>query len=257
VNARLDAMLAARAATRREFRACVVLALALHLALASALPRQRAMTAPLALVSEIELSEPPEPLPASEPLPVTLPAPAPFKPAAARVHVAHPRERVQPAPPSPAPAGPLLTAAPTAPAVEEPVRFVSDANGHGYASGIVGRASAHQPAAARIAPAAVRAPDVVTPESELARAPSLIGGDGCRSEFPQQTSADVGQVRAIAIIGAGGELTRVEVEYESPRAQGFGAAARACLSHQQFGPALDKHGRPTRARLRVTLHFAR
>jgi hypothetical protein len=85
----------------------------------------------------------------------------------------------------------------------------------------------------------------------------LIGGDGCRSEFPQFASADVGQVRAIAIIDAAGEMNRLELESETPRAQGFAAAARACLSHQHFAPALDQHGRPTRARLRVTLHFAR
>jgi hypothetical protein len=52
-------------------------------------------------------------------------------------------------------------------------------------------------------------------------------------------------------------MARLELESESPRAQGFAAAARACLSHQHFAPALDKHGRLTRARLRVTLHFAR
>jgi hypothetical protein len=256
VTASIEALLAARASTRHEFHACLLLALAAHVALASALARPHDAV-PLAIVSEIELSElAPEPRAMPEPPPQVPPEPAPPpKPAAARVHAPRPRERVQP--PTPAPAGPLLTAAATTPSADEPVRFVSDPNGRGYGSGVVARTST--PAPVPIAPpAALRlAADAVTPESELQRPPSLIGGDGCRSEFPQRASADVGQVRAIAIIDAAGAMTRLELESETPRAQGFGAAARACLSHQRFAPALDKHGLPARARLRVTLHFAR
>ena len=68
-----------------------MLALALHLALASALARPRSAV-PLALISEIEFSEPPpEPAAVSEPAPDAVPEPAPSKPAAARVHA--PRAR--------------------------------------------------------------------------------------------------------------------------------------------------------------------
>jgi hypothetical protein len=255
VTASIEALLAARAKTRHEFHACLVLALAAHVALASALARTHDAVA-LTIVSEIELSEiAAEPVAAPEPPPQVPPEPAPLpKPAAARVHAERPREHVPP--PTPAPAGALLTAAATAPSADEPVRFVSDPNGRGYGSGVVARASTPAPVTVA-APAPVRAADAVTPESELQRPPSLIGGDGCRSEFPQRASADVGQVRAIAIIDAAGAMTRLELESETPRAQGFGAAARACLSHQRFAPALDKHGLPARARLRVTLHFAR
>jgi hypothetical protein len=151
----------------------------------------------------------------------------------------------------------LLTAPSTTPSADEPVRFVSDPNGRGYGSGVVARANTPAPVSVAPPPARARGADAITPESELQRPPSLVGGDGCRSEFPQRASADVGQVRAIAIIDAAGAMTRLEFESETPRAQGFGAAARACLSHQRFAPALDKYGRPARARLRVTLHFAR
>jgi hypothetical protein len=256
VTASIEALLAARGKSRHEFHACLVLALAAHVALASALARTHDAV-PLAIVSEIELSEmAPEPVVAPEPPPQVPPEPAgPPKPAAARVHAVRPREPVQL--PAPAPAGPLLTTVATTPSADEPVRFVSDPNGRGYASGVVARATTPAPVPATPPPALPRAADAITPESELQRPPGLIGGDGCRSEFPRRASADVGQVRAIAIIDAAGAMTRLELESETPRAQGFGAAARACLSHQRFAPALDKHGLPARARLRVTLHFAR
>jgi hypothetical protein len=52
-------------------------------------------------------------------------------------------------------------------------------------------------------------------------------------------------------------VSSVSVLSESPAAEGFGDAARACLAAQRFVPPLDRAGRPTRTATQVRIHFTR
>lgn len=201
----------------------------------------------------------PEPPPPPPPAPVT-PEPAPESEKPVRA------ERAKAAaPPSPARAGALLTApedpTPT-PAADEPVRFVTDPNGRGYGSGMVARGGTadHAEHAVPVPPAPspdpAAKPGLVFAE-KLSRQPSLGGSDPCRGYFPQGATTNRGEVSVIATVRDQGSVVRTEIEHESPPGQGFGPAARACLAKQRFEPALDDDGKPTAARTRVRITFAR
>jgi hypothetical protein len=199
----------------------------------------------------------PEPPPPAPPLPQPV-TPEPEKPARA--------ERAKAAaPPSPARAGALLTTPeePTpSPASDEPVRFVTDPNGRGYGSGMVARGGTADRAEHAVpvplapSPAPAAKPGLVFAE-RLSRQPSLGAHDPCRGFFPQGAQTNRGEVSVIATVRDQGSVVRTEIESETPLAQGFGAAARACLAKQRFEPALDDAGRPTAARTRVRITFAR
>jgi hypothetical protein len=142
------------------------------------------------------------------------------------------------------------------PATAEPVRFVSDPNGHGYASDALatGGTSNAKPAAPLPPPAATS--ERITPAADLQREP-LWQGDDCRGYFPERARADLGHVALLAVVRASGSIARLDVQTETPPSQGFAEAARACIQHQHFAPALDRAGRPATARTSISLRFSR
>ncbi len=206
---------------------------------------------------DVEFVTPPEP-----------PTPEPEQPAATK---AEPTHAAAAAPPAAARAGALHTAAPdAAPAqqAEEAVDFTTDPNGKSYGGGVVavGGTAAMGAAGARVSPVAGNAPlaapaaragDGLTPASDLSRKPRLPGSDPCRGFFPSSAQDDVGEVAVMVTVGKSGRVANTQLLSESPRGQGFGAAARTCLASQSFVPALDRDGNAAATAIRVNLRFGR
>ena len=201
----------------------------------------------------------PEPLPpVPEEAPPEAPKSAPVNAAAA-------------APPAAARAGALHTAAPdAAPAqqTEEAVDFTTDPNGKSYGGGVVavGGTAAFGAAGARVSPVAGNAlappvaraaGDGLTPAANLSRKPRLPGSDPCRGFFPVSAQDDAGDVAVMVTIAKSGRVSNTQLLSESPRGQGFGAAARTCLASQSFIPALDREGNAAATAIRVNLRFSR
>ncbi|MEI9949823.1 MAG: energy transducer TonB [Pseudomonadota bacterium] len=176
------------------------------------------------------------------------------------------------APPAAARAGALhLAKSDAAPAQqqEEAVDFTTDPHGASYGGGVVavGGTAAFAAAGARVVPAAGNAPlapattrpvgDALTPVSDLSRKPRLPVSDPCRGFFPGAAQDDIGDVAVLVTIGKSGRVSQAQVVSESPRGQGFGAAARTCLASQTFVPALDRAGNSAATAIRVNLRFSR
>lgn len=254
-----------RAKQRRVFGTIAwAVAMGAHLLAAGlALGEVRRVPAPPAPL-EIELAPPPEPVPA----PVVTPLPKEQEPTPPR-----PNElKAAAAPPQPAQAGALLTAKaeplPT-PAAEEPVDFTNDPSLLGFGSGVVaiggkakiGLANAQlstAPAGRGDAPLARAATgDGLTPVSDLSRKPSLGESDPCRGYFPSGAADDVATAAVMVTIAKNGAVSGVRLLSESPAKQGFGAAARTCMSSKRFSPGLDRDGQPTATAIRVNVRFSR
>jgi len=238
---------------------CIAIACTLHGACVVYFASARALpSAPQLRELEVTMLDPEPPPPPLPVAPEPAPEPEPEKPVRA--------ERAKAAaPPSPARAGALLTTPeePTqTPIADEPVRFVTDPNGRGYGSGMVARGGTADhaehavPVPPVLAPAPTAKPGLVFAE-RLSRQPSLGAHDPCRGFFPQGAQTNRGEVSVIATVRDQGSVVRTEIESETPLGQGFGAAARACLAKQRFEPALDDAGKPTAARTRVRITFAR
>mgnify|MGYP003471363412 CR=1 FL=1 len=258
MNAQLAQLSAPAPRARATWLTCVAAASCGHLLLALWMHDARSQPAAALPLppTEIELSTPP---PAPAPPPVT---PDPPPPAAAPHPVPRARVPRQAPPPAPARAGALLTAPETAPEpAAEPVRFVSDPNGRSFGTGSVARGGSaeHADAGARL-PAPKPLPAAsglrITPADKLHRQPALLG-DGCRGYFPEHAHLDQGDVTLLVTVLPNGKVARVELEAETPAGEGFGGAARACLTRGEFVPALDERGEPTAARTRVVVRFAR
>jgi hypothetical protein len=200
------------------------------------------------------------------------PPPPPPEPAAPEEVKAAPVQAVAPAPPAAARAGALhLAKADAAPAqqTEEAVDFTTDPHGASYGGGVVavGGTATFGAAGARVAPVSGTAPtapvtprpagDALTPVSDLSRKPRLPGSDPCRGFFPGAATDDVGDVAVMVTIAKSGRVSLAQVVSESPRGQGFGAAARSCLASQAFVPALDRAGNAAATAIRVNLRFSR
>jgi len=211
---------------------------------------------------DVEFVTPPEPEP-----PPPLPEEAPPE-----VAKAAPANAPAAAPPAAARAGALHTAAPdAAPAqqTEEAVDFTTDPNGKSYGGGVVavGGTAAFGAAGARVSPVAGNsalappasrpAGDGLTPAANLSRKPRLPGSDPCRGFFPGAAQDDVGDVAVMVTIAKSGRVSQTQLLSESPRGQGFGAAARTCLASQSFIPALDRDGNAAATAIRVNLRFSR
>jgi TonB family protein len=225
------------------------------LALGETRPVAAALPPPL----EIELAPPPPP---PVPSPPKEEERAPERPQVLRMAAA---------PPQPAQAGALLTAKadplPT-PAAEEPVDFTHDPSALGFGSGVVaiggkakvGLANA-QPSAAPAGmgstPLGKVAGEGLTPASDLSRKPALGEGDPCRGYFPGGAADDVASAAVMVTIGKNGSVSNVRLLSESPPKQGFGAAARTCMSSKRFSPGLDRDGKPTATAIRVNIRFRR
>jgi len=252
-----------RASRRRGLVAAGwVLALGSHAAAALLFAGQ---TAPTALERtpppvDVEFVSPPEPPP--PPVAETAVSEA-AKPASA--------EPAKAAPPAAARAGALhLAAAEAAPAQqsEAAVDFTTDPRGASYGGGVVavGGTATLGVAGARVTPVAgtsASAPpprivgDGLTPASDLSRKPRLPGADPCRGFFPGAATEDGGDVAVLVTIEKSGRVASTQLISENPRSQGFGAAARTCLSSQTFVPALDRDGNTAATRIRVNIRFSR
>ena len=209
---------------------------------------------------EMEFVAPPEP----PPPPPEVAQPEEPKAAPARASA--------PAPPAAARAGALhLAKADVAPAQqqEEAVDFTTDPHGASYGGGVVavGGTAALGAVGARVVPVGGTAPaapvnarpvgDALTPASDLSRKPRLPGGDPCHGFFPNAAQDDVGDVAVMVTIAKSGRVSQTRLLSESPRGQGFGAAARTCLASQAFVPALDRAGNAAATAIRVNLRFSR
>lgn len=212
---------------------------------------------------EVELVPPPEP---PAPAPVAAPTSAPPEEATP------PRPVVQPAaaPPQPARAGALLTAkADPTPAAEEPVDFTNDPSVLGFGSGVVavggkakvgltGAQLSTAPLGSGNEPRSrLAAGDGLTPVSDLSRKPSLGESDPCAGYFPSGAADDVATAAVMVTIAKNGTVSGVKLLSESPPKQGFGAAARTCMTSKRFSPGLDRDGKATATAIRVNIRFTR
>ncbi len=166
-------------------------------------------------------------------------------------------------------AGALHTAAPDAPAQQsdEPVDFTTDPTGTSYGSGVVavgGTAAVGLAGARASGPAKVSAGTSVAPAgpaltalSDLSRRPALPRADPCRGYFPGRARDDAGEVALMVVVGRSGRASQATLLAESPRDQGFFAAARTCLMSERFTPALDRAGNPAATAIRVNVSFRR
>jgi outer membrane biosynthesis protein TonB len=243
------------------------LALAVHLALgalAAGAPHEPAPTPPPVDV-ELAFREPPPPAPTPEPTPeprADTPEPAPPPPAPKAV-------AARPAPPPPAAKAGAVMTAPAEPTpargAPEPFDFTSDPNSPVYGSGVVavGGTASHGLAGARVggtgrAPApSARSGDALTAASDLSQKPRLRSADPCRGYFPPAARDDVAVVSVRVVIGKNGAVSNADVVSESPAGQGFGFAARRCMSEQTFTPALDRSGSAAATALNVNVRFSR
>lgn len=246
----------------------LIAATAAHLALAVVLagkasaspsPPTPAIEVDLAQELPPEAPEPPKATADSEPSAPAAPPPA--------NPIARPITNVAPAP---AKAGAVLAAKDDAPAPngEEPVSFVTDPDGGEYGSGVVakggtaavGLPGAQPPAAAPIAsaaPTSAAKPIVQQPVANLSRKPSLDAADACKGYFPAEADDDSALVTLRVMVRESGDVQSATVVAETPKGQGFGAAARACLLARTFTPGRDEAGRPTPAQTTVNVRFRR
>jgi TonB family protein len=248
----------APAGTRLRQGAGFAAALLLHAGIvAIALRCEPGQAAAALIVTEVDLAPAPEPEPEKP-----APEPEPEKPAAEPARVHH-RAPAAPRETPPAAAGALHTAQEDAqPSASEPVRFAVDANGAGYGFGVVaqggsgtgrgGNAESAAPTASASAPVA-RAPAL----RAFAVPPRLDESDPCRGFFPNQASADRGEVTVKLLISDTGQVQRASVLSEEPANQGFGRAAQTCLKAKRFIPARDQGDRATAAEAPVTVRFSR
>jgi len=232
-----------------------------HLLLAGFALAERRPAPPAPAPLEVDLAPP------APPPPVALPIPQPEERAPEPAAAAKARA----APPAPAHVGALVTAkadSTPSPAQTEPVDFTNDPGALGFGSGVVaigGKAEVGVKQAA-LTPApgvgtslAVKGPvgDALTPVSDLSRKPSLGESDPCRGYFPSGASDDVANASVMVTIGKSGGVSSVQLLSESPPKQGFGAAARTCMSSKRFSPGLTHDGKPAATAIRVNIRFAR
>ena len=160
-------------------------------------------------------------------------------------------------------AGKVLTAG-EAQESGDPVSFVTDPEGRTYGGGVVAKGAVadrntepDRPAIGGTEGPPSPRTDALTPPSNLSRKPALEKDDPCRGFFPSRADRDEGRVTLTVVVQATGAVGSVSVLGETPAGEGFGDAARACLSAQRFVPALNRAGRPTRTATQVRIHFTR
>jgi hypothetical protein len=236
-------------------------AIGAHLLLAGLALGERRPVPPAPAPLEVDLA-PPAPPPVASPVPK--PEERAPEPAAAAV-------KAMAAPRAPAHVGALVTAkadpAPS-PVHDEPVDFTNDPGALGFGSGVVaigGKADVgvkHAVVSSTPgtgASGAVKGPvgDALTPVADLSRKPSLGESDPCRGYFPTGAFDDVANASVMVTIGKSGAVSSVQLLAESPPRQGFGAAARTCMSRKRFSPGLTHDGKPAATAIRVNIRFAR
>lgn len=252
---------------RRTLLPLVVAALAAHAAVAllprSASPSPSAAQEPVAV--EIQLSQA-APVPEPEPEP----EPGPDQPESAPPAERAPAQTTRAL--APASAGAVLTAAADSQSVDpaEPFDFTSDPN-HQFGVGVVavgGRAPRGLTGARAVASAGgARGAQALKPTrtrgtgltklSDLSRVPRLPARNPCQGYFPASATNDRATALVRVVVGKGGAVSSAAIVSESPSGQGFGAAARTCMSQQHFTPALDRAGQPAATAVVVNVRFAR
>jgi protein TonB len=232
----------------------VSIAIGLHVALALFAPASSVPLARLHPTMEVDLTPPAPKPPAPEP-----PRPEPIEPEKAPP----PRATAPPRAPAPAAAGKLLTAEPAAQPSDEPLDFVTDPNGGSYGFGVVARGGSKEPseglstplpASPQPAGAPIQKPgDGLTALADLSEKPHLVNDDPCAGFYPGDAIVDSAFALVRVIVESDGRTRNVQLLSETPAAQGFGAAARRCLSGQRWSPAKNHDGRavPTATTFRV------
>lgn len=234
----------------------LILALAAHVGVGLVALTEASAPAPLAPPVDVEFAMPEPPPPAPEPLTEPPAEAAPPKLATAKL-----------APPPAARAGAVLTAKPDPTAAEpaEPFDFTSDPNSAVYGSGVVavGGTASHGLSGAQLGgrgSVPTTAPplgDGLTAASDLSQRPRLRVEDPCRGFFPNSAIDDVAVASVRVVIGKHGNVMGADLISESPKGQGFGAAAKRCMLAQTFRPALDQKGQPAATALAVNVRFSR
>lgn len=211
---------------------------------------------------EVEIAAPPAP-PPEPPAPKLAEAPHPVTPVA----------RAAAAPPPAAQAGALHTAKedPSEAAhADDPLDFTHDQSVQGFGGGVVavgGKAKFGAAGAALgVAPSPSVAARVVAPRAsgetlvaagDLGRKPSLTEPNPCQGYFPNDAAVDEGSSSVLVTIAKSGAVSKVTLVSESPPGQGFGAAARTCMSRKRFTVALDREGNAAATAVRVNVRFTR
>jgi TonB family protein len=163
-------------------------------------------------------------------------------------------------------AGALIAAAgSTARGENQLADFTQDPNSVGFGSGTVaiGGTARHAGNEARIqapvavAPSPIANGDGVVAASDLSEQPGLGERDPCRGFFPPSARDDVASATVAVTVSKDGHVSTTSIVSESPAQQGFGSAARACMSSKRFTPGRDRSGNPVATRLRVHVRFTR
>lgn len=209
-------------------------------------------------------------LPKEEPKEFKTPEPSPE---AKSPNVPPDQKPTQEPPPSPAAkAGNLLTD-PDPTGDKDVPTFVTDPNGQEYGSGVVakggtadvgkaGAAASGVPngtgtgTPAKGPPAPPPAPTVVA-AADLSRKPALPNANACQGYFPNDADDNEATVVVSVVVKADGSASSVSLVSEDPRGQGFGAAAKKCLSAQRLSPGLDKSGTAVASPMQFRIHFTR
>jgi TonB family protein len=92
---------------------------------------------------------------------------------------------------------------------------------------------------------------------DLSRRPQLTAIDPCHGYFPASANADSAVVVLRIVVTAEGRARSVQLVSETPSEQGFGTAARSCISTQGFVSALDKDGHAVPTSTSITVKFRR
>jgi hypothetical protein len=160
---------------------------------------------------------------------------------------------------------------------EEPVEFVTDPDGASYGSGVVAKGGTADVALAAAgangtaggtgakptgsvgagAPRPEPAAEAITPAANLSRLPRLIEADACKGLFPTEADDDAATVTLVVVVKATGAVSSASIVTESPKGQGFGKAARACLLSKRLAPGLDKSGEATLSAATLNVRFTR
>jgi protein TonB len=211
-------------------------------------------------LADVERTEPPppppeEPPPAEPPPPASEPAPA---------VAAAPPAPARPARPTPARAGRVVAAPPGALDLTGDVVVVGSASAYvGGATSSTGTGTKPVPNASSQppsppAPAPTSPPPPPPPADDRSR-PVALASDEWNCPWPAEAEglALDEQIAVIrVIVDARGVVESAELVTDP--GDGFGAAALACARRTRFTPALDRDGRPVRARSpAIRVHFTR
>lgn len=247
---------------------CLSIAIGVHLAIGQARVLLAARVSLPAFYKTSEYVDVQE-LPKEEPKEEKAPEPPPEPKAPSAPQDVKPTEEP---PPAAAKAGALLTAPDDNPDDKDVPTFVTDPNGQEYGSGVVqkgGTADFGKAGAAASGvpngggtgkpakgPVAAAAPTIV-PAANLSRKPTLSNANACSGYFPSDADDNEATVTVSLVVKADGAVSSVSLVSEDPRGQGFGAAAKRCLSAARLAPGLDKSGAAVMSATQIRIHFTR